>query len=335
MELLERYLQAVKFWLPSRQSNDIVAELSADIYAQVEDREAALGRQLTTPEVEALLKQRGRPFLVANRFLPQRSLIGPALFPIYRFVMKVVFFCYLVPWLLMSLAIAFSGSIAPAARPTPAGPVWLGAVAQLSSRMIPTAFIALAVVTLVFALIERLHERSNFLDKWNPSQLPPLRNPNQIPRAASTFEMAVNWVFFIWWATHMNATQFSIGSSIHIAVSPQWSWFYWSYFILALANATLAAANLMRPYWTPLRATLRLLTDATGAIIFCWLLKANLLVGIAIATVPQDKSLLITQAINLWMPRIFPLAIALTLLIVGIDIYRILRLQPSTDPPTA
>jgi len=30
--------------------------------------------------------------------------------------------------------------------------------------------------------------------------------------------------------------------------------------------------------------------------------------------------------------RIFPLAIALTLLIAAIDIYRILRLQPSTDP---
>ena len=133
----------------------------------------------------------------------------------------------------------------------------------------------------------------------------------------------------------MNSTNFSIGSSVHIALSPQWSWFYWSYFVLALANATFAAANLIRPYWTPLRATLRMLLDAAGAILFCWLLKANILVGIAIATVPEEKTQIVTQAINTWMPRMFPVAIALGLLITGINIYRIVRLQPSTEPVSA
>jgi len=46
--------------------------------------------------VEALLKQRGSPFLVANRFLPQESLIGPVLFPIYRFSIKIAVLCYLI-----------------------------------------------------------------------------------------------------------------------------------------------------------------------------------------------------------------------------------------------
>lgn len=330
MELIDRYLQAVKFWLPRQQSSDIIAELSADIHAQVEDRQSALGRNLTTPEVEDLLKQRGRPFLVANRFLPQRSLIGPALFPVYRFVMKVVFLCYFAPWLIMSIATAISDSFGPAPRPT-----WFNPIADLSSRMIPTAFIALAVVTLVFAILERAQEKSHFLDQWSPSKLPPLRNPNAIPRSSSTIEMVVNWVFFLWWAANFHTTHLSIGSSIRISLTPTWFWFYWAYFILALANATLAGANLLRPWWTPTRATLRMLSDAVGAILFCWLLKANLLVAIAIATVPADKSQIITQAINLWMPRIFPLAIALTLLIAAIDIYRILRLQPSTNQPTA
>src|ERR1035441_6770264 len=97
MELIERYLQAVKFWLPNRQKDDIIAELSADIYAQVEERQASLGRKMSDAEVEALLKQRGRPVFVANRFLPQEQLIGPLLFPVYRFVIKVIALCYLVP----------------------------------------------------------------------------------------------------------------------------------------------------------------------------------------------------------------------------------------------
>jgi hypothetical protein len=37
MELIDRYLQAVKFWLPKQQKLDIIAELSEDIYAQIEE----------------------------------------------------------------------------------------------------------------------------------------------------------------------------------------------------------------------------------------------------------------------------------------------------------
>ena len=31
MELIDRYLQAVRFWLPKAQADDIIAELSEDI----------------------------------------------------------------------------------------------------------------------------------------------------------------------------------------------------------------------------------------------------------------------------------------------------------------
>ena len=39
MELIERYLQAVQFWLPKEQKADIIAELSEDLHAQIEERE--------------------------------------------------------------------------------------------------------------------------------------------------------------------------------------------------------------------------------------------------------------------------------------------------------
>src|SRR5439155_15304481 len=98
MELIERYLQAVKFWLSKNQRQDIIAELSEDIHSQIEERESALGRKLTDDDVEQILKQRGRPLLVAEKYLPQKSLIGPVLFPAYRFVLKLALLCYLVPW---------------------------------------------------------------------------------------------------------------------------------------------------------------------------------------------------------------------------------------------
>ena len=114
MELIERYLQAVGFWLPNRQKDDIIAELSADIHAQVEEQETTLGRKMNQAEVEALLKKRGRPVLVANRFLPQESLIGPVLFPVYCFILKVVSLCYLVPWLLITIGLMIANPALPA-----------------------------------------------------------------------------------------------------------------------------------------------------------------------------------------------------------------------------
>jgi hypothetical protein len=87
MELLDRYLHAVKKFLPKEQQDDIVAELSDDLRSQMEDREAELGRPLTEAEQEAVLKAHGHPVIVAGRYRQDRrsvafgrQLIGPVLF---------------------------------------------------------------------------------------------------------------------------------------------------------------------------------------------------------------------------------------------------------------
>ncbi len=65
MELLDRYLEAVKKHLPWQRQDDIIAELRANLEAQLEEKEAALGRPLTQAEVEAWLKQLGSPMQMA------------------------------------------------------------------------------------------------------------------------------------------------------------------------------------------------------------------------------------------------------------------------------
>src|SRR5215475_15228174 len=97
MELLDRYLQAVRFWLPKAQQDDIIAELSEDLQSQIDDKEEELGRCLDKEEVSAILKRCGSPILVASRYRPQTYLIGPALFPIYAFVLKMVLLFIMVP----------------------------------------------------------------------------------------------------------------------------------------------------------------------------------------------------------------------------------------------
>ena len=52
LELVDRYLQAVRFWLPktSRQQ-DLVAELGEDLRSQIEETEMEIGRPLDKKEI--------------------------------------------------------------------------------------------------------------------------------------------------------------------------------------------------------------------------------------------------------------------------------------------
>lgn len=59
MELIDRYLQAVGFWLPRKQRQDILAELAEDLQSQIEEKEAGLNRKLSEAELESLLKEPG------------------------------------------------------------------------------------------------------------------------------------------------------------------------------------------------------------------------------------------------------------------------------------
>src|ERR1700761_5846160 len=109
MELVDRYLHAVSFWLPEDQHDDIVAELREDIHSEIEERESELGRPLTRLEAEALLKRRGNPVVVAQRYLPQRFLIGPRLFPMYCLVLKIALPAFALPTLVIWLSALLFG----------------------------------------------------------------------------------------------------------------------------------------------------------------------------------------------------------------------------------
>jgi len=329
-ELIDRYLHAVRFWLPKAQQQDIIAELSEDLHSQIEEKESELGRPLNETEMDVLLKQRGRPVLVANRYLPQRSLIGPVLFPIYWFVLKVVAFFYLVPWVLVWIGMmSFSSSYR--AQHIAAG--WFAAIASAWSALWSTAFFALGAVTIVFVVLEQVQAKSHFLENWNPRKLPPARNPNQIPRSGSVIEVVANLVFGIWWIDIMSrvmSTRVILDRpEIRIVLSPVWRYFFWGFLLLALINTAAAGVNLARPYWTVPRASLRLVTDATASGLFCWmsLSKLDALAEITIPKLIPGQMQAVTNAINLAMARAFPFALVAGVVILLADAYRILRVK--------
>ena len=97
MKQIDRYLRAIKFFLPKPHQNDILAEISEDIHSQIDDLEAERGRKLNDAEIAAVLKKRGSPNLVAGAYLPQKYLIGPAWYPLYCWVLTLVILLVQVP----------------------------------------------------------------------------------------------------------------------------------------------------------------------------------------------------------------------------------------------
>jgi len=324
MDLVDRYLQAIKFWLPKAQKEDIVAELSVDIHSHIEEQEAKLGRKLNESEVGAMLKSRGRPVLVAQRYLPQEFLVGPTLFPVYRFVLKIVTACYLVPWILVWLGFMI---YSPAFRAAHTGATWIETLGIFWGRFWVVALITLGAVTVIFAVLERIQAKSGFLEKWDPLKLPAVRDPNQIPRSESILELAICVVFGTWWISAMRSPVVLDQPGVQIILAPAWTYFFWGYLLLMLAAIAASGVNLFRPYWTRQRAGIRLLTNGIGSVMFCALCRSEILAKISLTDVSPARTLEITNAINLWMSRAFPFVVGLGLVILAFDIRRIIRVK--------
>jgi hypothetical protein len=317
-ELIQRYLQAVRFWLPKAQQDDIIAELSQDLQAQIDEQEERLSRKLNELEVETLLRQRGSPIQVANKYLPQRSLIGPLLFPIYVFVLKVVTLCMLIPAGVGVLAGVISGPLTHAVRSG-----WQPPFAHIGAQLWSAWFSAMAVVTLVFAILERTSAKVQLFEKWEPRKLPPLRPKHRIPRANSAIEVVVNLCVLVWWSWNMAAPLELRLGNVHVSLAAAWVWFFWGILLLTAASTAIAAVNFVRPWWTAQRVAARLTLDVAGSVFFCSVLKANLLASIDWPSATPEKSALVVSLVNQWMARAFPFAIVICLVIAAITAWRL------------
>jgi hypothetical protein len=257
MELLDRYLQAVRFWLPRAQQNDMIAELGDDLRSQIEDRESALGRPLNEDELVALLQQTGHPMRVAARYQPRQSLIGPTLFPIYKFVLKIVTAAYLVPWLLVWIGVAI---FVPAHHAdTPLLAALTGWAAMWSN-----IFFIFGLITLIFAVLERVQAQVPALHTWDPRKLPRVvQRKQRVSRVESIFGLVFSILYVIWWLSlpHYGIVVFEAVTP-SFSVNPALRAYYLPMLIPTLLLIVQQCMNLFRPQWTWLRAFSMVIADA-------------------------------------------------------------------------
>jgi hypothetical protein len=255
MELLDRYLQAVKKHLPWKRQDDIIAELRANLESQLDEKEAELGRPLTPAEAEAWLKGIGSPLHVAARYQPQQYLIGPVLFPIYWFVMRIAAVWSMAIYAIVSvieIAVHVSGHSATAEATAQA---LAESIIEALVRAPFTLMNVAAWITLIFAAIEFAVARdiiklpAGAQPDWNPRDLPPVEADPATGRAPRSYTQAVAevvfgfillaWLLLVPWHPFLllGPGVYAV-RSLPYALAPVWWTFFW--WIVALNAIQLA-----------------------------------------------------------------------------------------------
>jgi hypothetical protein len=332
MQLLDRYLTAVKFWLPKSQRDDIAAELAANLQSEIDDRAAALGRPVNEAEVATLLKQHGSPIVVASRYQNDqrtvsfgRQLISPILFPFYWTALKVTLVLLLVPGLISAVFLSGDGRTIVE---------FVHALLRVARLSLP----ALLVVTVVFAAIDwnlrRFHLLEKWNDRWDPGTLPPAdRQQKQVRRSSSIAGIIIQSLFILWWMQHSSIPLLVItkaGAQVHFA--PVLAGLHFPILVIAFICLAQHWISLVEPGWRWLPPLTGIITSAAGLFILCPLLKTRELItindpnGVPISAREMSQ---ISHALSLGV-----LGLLVGILIVGIIyVWRLARIVWQSMPP--
>ncbi len=287
MDLIERYLQALKFALPSKQRDDIIKELRDSILSQVEEKEAEVGHPLTEEEQVELLKKLGSPVHLASRYRKQEYMIGATMFPIYWKVLKA------------SLGLAFLVLVGASVATAAAGKPLMESLGVLF-RYPSVALLTFAWITLAFSALEFFGAKYRLKDTWDPRKLPPL--VKESPRKSQfelIAELLIQTIFSVWWLAGLHYQYLILGpGSAFLRLGPIWRTLYPLLVVMVVVNLALTASMLIWPLWAKGRMLSQLVMNALSLVVVYFLITAP---DLFIAVDPSAAKLQgLVKTINYW-----------------------------------
>jgi hypothetical protein len=323
MDLIDRYLDTVRLLLPAAQRDDIVAELRDVLISRREDRAAELGRPLKRGEEEDLLRDFGHPIIVAGRYGPQRYLVGPELYPVYAFVVKIVLAAVAAGALVVGVV---AGTLAHAslghALGAAIGVIWSG------------AFTAVGVVTMVFWVLQLPRVRAKLVIDWDPRDLPRIQRRRR--RAGWPDHVAgivVQTIFLLWWLGLVQPWRATLpvngGGALQIAFAPVWGELYWPVAGLAVGVIVVNALKLMGPTRRRLAYGVDLVLQLLTAGVASFALRASHWAVVTGAGVKPSTVAAVDRGVNIGVQVTLAVIICVAVCSVGYHAWRLYRPQPA------
>jgi hypothetical protein len=283
MDPFDRYIRVLRLFLPRAERHDIISELREEYCSQVADQERRRGRRLTDAERRAITRQFGHPLATAARYWRRQHLIGPAFFPFYWPAVATV--------LVLNVVLhAVSAAVAFALRQS------MTEVFSLADDLWPSTFMLIGIVTVVFAVLERVAGNPNavvvqeaqraargvvrsamngvapalemteaMVRPLGPHGPRPVGDPQSPPAKPSFAGLMVSIVFVAWWllALRIPSLMFLAGGS-QLAWAPAMDRIYPSIAaanLLFLASECLRQTSLRNSAWTRLLGIAAVLAD--------------------------------------------------------------------------
>ncbi len=318
MDLIDRYLHAVRTFLPKAQQDDIVGELSEDLHAQAEEREAELGRSLTIEEQEAIVRPYGRPMLLAARYRPKQHLIGPTVYPFYVNVLKIALLIALVVHAVLAIVLAATGSN-------------LSTSLGVLGRYPGVAVLIVGWMTVAFAIIDRVVPSLSAVDKWNPRSLPPVPPArHHVPRFDTAIEIVTTAAAVCWWLAVPGNQWLTLGPATSIlALGPGWEASYLPVLVLLLFSLVLQVLDLARPYRGRGRTVAWLVSHVAGLVLVLSLMRVGGFVVVAAQAAANPSYPKVAEAVN----AVIAIGLVVSALVLAFSLVRdVLRLRRISLP---
>ena len=315
MDLIDRYLIAVRRQLPTHLQDDIISELTDSLRSEAEEQERASGRPMTGDEQSALLKKRGHPFVMASHYLPQQHLIGPALFPYYRQALKFVVFWVVLPIVLFGGALNAVYSDSPAIWARAIGAAWSGAIYSVG------------IVTIVFAILDHERVRFNLFDSWDPAKLREPKQGRTVPRSETVFGLVFALTFLVWWTNVVQVPEFVVydGDRVRFTAAPIWTELYYPILLSLVASIGVHLVDLVRPWRTLAVSAVDLGINVVNLFIITRSLRADRYLEVTGAPEHADKLALANYWFNQIIEWVFMAVGAVIIFELCFEIWRIVQ----------
>ncbi|MEI9927702.1 MAG: hypothetical protein WDN44_08340 [Sphingomonas sp.] len=225
--------------------------------------------------------------MVASRYRPQQWLIGPDVFPFYLSVLRIVTMIVVALTIAVGVARALFGDAAT-----------LPTLFQTLGGIWPSFLASFAIVTIVFAVMERAGFPADHLRQWKPEQLPDVRDKPE-GNWEFAFEIAGGAAFLLWWTGVIRLPYYSGGADFRLEPAPIIHQLYWP--ILALAAARLVG-NLIewvRPRWKAIHRTIEVATALGGIALLATIYRAGHWAVVTSLGMPAAKVAELDTALNL------------------------------------
>ncbi|HEY1604055.1 MAG TPA: hypothetical protein VGF77_00485 [Allosphingosinicella sp.] len=321
MNLVDRYIAAIRRSLPRNRAADISAELHDVIASRIEEREAMLGRPLDEDETKKLLRDFGHPWVVAARYWKQQYLIGPDVFPFYLSVLRIVLAVVVAIFVVVAAVNLLFNDYDV-----------LHAIGQALAGLWISALINVAIVTIVFVVLERAGFPAEHLQKWDPGNLAEVKDKQPGPWE-SAIEVALSIVFLIWWSGLVGLPFVAGGRDFRLQPAPIFAALYWPIFALIAARLVHNLVQWLRPRWRTLRTALAALTTLGGLAVLALLYHAGHWVVVVSTGMPAAKAAELQTSVNLALKIAIVVTTIVWLFQAVLGIYRMTQARRFTPSP--